>query len=393
MKFLAHKKALLSITALCATSMMVAQTVTVPVTLPDTVLTKLVQQHIIQMVNGVPVKNQQPVTIGPVQQQYQPVQRQVVASPFQKQPDAVVVKPVAQPMQNVPQPAATPSRMVGDTIRQHMVVDMVDTIRRVVIMEQQVPMYGAYGTNGQQKEPEIALINGRYIERISRDDLKATFIPKGQWMLGASVNYQGWDNNDTDFLVLKNMNLDGHIFSVSPAFGYFVANNIAIGARYSYSRNYFFLGDFDLNLGEDFNISLKDLYYLNHKHEGSIFMRNYMPLFGSKTFGFFSEIRATYSQTVGKNSTGDPAKENFDGVYEKTHSVGLGFTPGICIFTTNFAALECSIGVMGVNYKWTDQKHYEDNADEPVYEKRSQSGGANFKINIFSVNLGMTLYL
>lgn len=233
----------------------------------------------------------------------------------------------------------------------------------------------------------------RKIERVDRSDLNATFIPKGQWMLGGTVNYQEWDSNDTDFLVLKNMNLDGHVFSVSPAFGYFVAKNTAIGLRYNYNRNYFFLGDFDLNLGEDMNISLHDLYYLQHKHEGNFFVRTYMPLFGSKVFGFFSEVRANYSYTEGKNSTGDPAKENFDGVYEQGHSIGLGFTPGLCVFATNFAAVECSVGMLGLNYRWTDQKHYEDNADLPVYTKRSQSGGANFKFNLFSINIGMTLYL
>lgn len=235
--------------------------------------------------------------------------------------------------------------------------------------------------------------NKRHIQRVDRDELKAVFVPKGQWMFGSTINYQEWDNNETDLLVLKNMDLEGHVFSVSPALGYFVANNIAIGARYSYSRNYFFLGDFDLNLGEDLNISLQDLYYLNHKHEGSFFVRTYAPLFGSKAFGFFSEVRATYAQANGKNSTGDPAKENFDGVYETSHSVGLGFTPGLCAFFTDFAAVECSVGMLGVKYRWTDQKHYEDNADLPIYSKRSQSGGANFKFNLFSINIGLTFYL
>lgn len=51
-----------------------------------------------------------------------------------------------------------------------------------------------------------------------------------------------------------------------------------MGARFSYKRNYLDLGNFDLNLGEDFKISLKDLYYLEHKYEASCFIRTYMPI-------------------------------------------------------------------------------------------------------------------
>ena len=236
----------------------------------------------------------------------------------------------------------------------------------------------------------------RRIERVDRGDLNATFIPKGLWMLGATVNYRSWENENQNLLVLKDLNMDGHTFSVSPAFGYFVKNNVAIGLRYNYSRNYFYLGNMDLNLGEDFNISLDDLYYLEHKHQGSFFVRTYMPIFGSKVMGFFSELRATYARTNGKNSTGrrdeDLGINTLDGTYENVNMVQLGFTPGLCCFVTDFAAVECSIGVLGIDYKWSKYKNL--HPDMPEYEYgKSRSGGANFKFNMFSINIGMTFYL
>ena len=103
------------------------------------------------------------------------------------------------------------------------------------------------------------LTHKRHIQRVDRSAVKAVFVPKGLWMMGATVNYMQWDNQNENLLVLKNLNIDGHSLSVSPAFGYFVKNNFAIGLRYNYGRNYFFLGSMDLNLGEDFNISLEDL--------------------------------------------------------------------------------------------------------------------------------------
>ena len=228
-------------------------------------------------------------------------------------------------------------------------------------------------------------MRGRRLQRVDRDALKAVFIPKGQWMLGGSVNFQEWDTDNINLLVLKNMDVEGHIFSASPYFGYFVANNIAIGARYNYLRNYFYMGNFDLNLGEDFNISLEDLYYLEHKHEASAFLRTYMPLGKSNVFGFFGEIRGTYAYANGKNSTGSGAE--FDGSYEHVHSLQLSFCPGMTAFVTDFMAVEASIGVMGLKYRWKDQK------TNQVEKGSSKMGGANFKFNLFSVNLGMTFYL
>ena len=236
----------------------------------------------------------------------------------------------------------------------------------------------------------------RHIQRVDRGELKATFIPKGMWMCGTTVNYREWENENQNLLVLKNLNMEGHTFSVSPYVGYFVARNLAIGLRYSYSRNYFYLGDLNVNLGEDFNVNLEDLYYLEHKHEGGIFMRNYMPLFGSKIFGAFAEVRATYSRANGKNSTGrrdlDSDINTLDGTYETVHKVQLGVSPGLCIFVTDFAAVETSIGVLGVDYKWSNFKNVHPNSTEYEYGK-SHSGGANFKFNIFSINIGMTFYL
>lgn len=230
-------------------------------------------------------------------------------------------------------------------------------------------------------------LNKRHIERVDRDALKATFIPKGQWMVGGTINFQQWDTESMDMLVLKNMQYNAYTFSGSPYFGYFVKNNLAIGGRYSYSRNNFQLDKFDLNLGEDFNISLADLAYIGHRHQASAFLRNYMPIGKSKIFAFFTEIDATYAQNISKNSTGRVEDKTFDGTYLKTNAVQLGFMPGMSAFITDFAAMECSIGVMGLDYKWGNA------TANQVETSKIQSGGASFQLNLFSVNIGMTFYL
>ena len=228
----------------------------------------------------------------------------------------------------------------------------------------------------------------RKIERVPRESLKATFVPKGQWMLGGTVNYSEWDTDNYNLLVLKDVNIEGHTFSGSPYFGYFVANNIAIGGRYNYTRNYFYLGELDMNIGIE--IALDDLYYLGHTHTADFFTRTYLPIGKSNVFGFFAEIRAGYAHSVSKNSTG--SGEGYEGSFTKCHTLQLNVCPGMSCFVTDFLAAEASIGIMGVKYRWLNQKT-SSNKTKMVETGRSRSGGANFKFNFLSINLGLTFYL
>ena len=247
------------------------------------------------------------------------------------------------------------------------------------------PGVGITFFGNQQLSPNEVVMHGRHMQRIDPSLSKSVFIPKGQWLVGGDVSYNEWDDDNLNYLVLKNIDFEGHTFSCSPFFGYFIANNIAVGGRFSYSRYFFNLGNFDLNLGEDLNISLQDLYYLEHFYQGSLYVRAYQSLFGSRVFGFFADLRATYGYAAGKNTTGSGTE--YDGTYEHVHSVQLGFCPGLTVFVTDFMAVETSVGVMGLKYKWADQE------TNRIEQGTKKSGSANFKINLFSINLGLAFYL
>lgn len=227
----------------------------------------------------------------------------------------------------------------------------------------------------------------RKIERVPRELMKSTFVPKGQWMVGGTINFSEWDTDNYNLMVLKNVDVEGHAFSASPYFGYFVAKNLAVGGRYNYTRNYFFLGNLDLNLGEGLSIDLEDIYYLGHTHNLDFFVRPYLSLSKSNTFGAFVEIRGGYSHTKSKNSTGDYKKNNYDGSYTNTNTIQLNVCPGMAVFATDFLAVEASIGIMGLKYRWVDQ------TTNQVEKGKSHTGGANFKFNFLSVNIGLTFYL
>ena len=177
----------------------------------------------------------------------------------------------------------------------------------------------------------------------------------------------------------------GYTFNVSPYAGYFFRDNVAAGMRFSYNRTYLYMDNFELNLGEYFNINLKDLYWLEHKYEVGGFLRTYMPIGKSKIFGLFNEVRLTYGYATGKNSTGSGTE--YDGTFERTHSLQIGIAPGMAAFVTDWSAVEVSVGVMGYNFKWVNQK-----TNQIETGKRRTSSG-NFKINLFAINIGMTFYL
>ena len=227
-----------------------------------------------------------------------------------------------------------------------------------------------------------------YVEQrgmIKRETTKTVFIPKGQWMVGGQIAWNQWNNDNLNYLVLKDINFEGHTFSVGPYFGYFFAPNMALGARLSYKRYYMNLGEFDLNLGDDFNIGLKDLYYLQHNYESSLFLRSYLPIGKSKIFGLFGEFQLNYEFSEGKNSTG--RAETFTGVYEKVHSLEAGIAGGMAVFVTDFMAAEVMLNVGGYRLKWGRQN------TNKIEEGRLNSSGANFRINLFSVKFGVTYYL
>ena len=238
------------------------------------------------------------------------------------------------------------------------------------------------------KEEKADYVKQTYAQQrgmISRDAAKTVFIPKGQWMLGGQVAWNQWNNDNLNYLVLKDINFEGYTFSAGPYFGYFFANNMAVGARFSYKRYYINLGEFDLNLGDDFNIGLKDLYYLQHNYENTIFMRSYLPIGTSNIFGLFGEFQLNYTFSEGKNSTG--RDETFTGVYEKVHNLEIGIAGGMAVFLTDHVAAEVMLNVGGYRFKWGKQN------TNNVEEGKLTNSGANFRINLFSIKFGMTYYL
>lgn len=229
----------------------------------------------------------------------------------------------------------------------------------------------------------VKVRKARY-QKLVRMPEGAVFVPKGQLMVGGTIGASSEKLTDASLLIIQNVNANGYNFSAAPYFAGFVADNFCVGTKFRYNRMMLDLGSIDLNLTDDMNFGLKDFYFINHKYEGQVFARYYLAIANSKMFGMFAEGRLTYAYSEGKNTIGTGA--DMSGTYQMKHSVGFSVNPGLCVFLTNNAAFEVSLGILGVDYSWKRQ------ITNQIDNGYITSGGANFKLNFLSINLGVSVF-
>ena len=212
-----------------------------------------------------------------------------------------------------------------------------------------------------------------------------TFVPKGQWVVGSSVSYSEHNEQNYQFLVIDGFNSDGYTFKISPMFCYAFRDNVAAGGRFSYGRTLTKLDGVTLNLDESTQFDVNDMYQLKHSYSAMGVLRNYINLGTSKRFGLFAETRLEIGGSQSKVVTKDGT--SLTGTYTKTTDFGIGVAPCIVAFINNYTAVEVSIGVLGLDFSKVKQ------TTDQVYIGERSSSSANFKINLFSIGLGIAFYL
>ncbi len=210
------------------------------------------------------------------------------------------------------------------------------------------------------------------------------FVPKDSWTGGITFSYMEAAADNYQFLVLDEMKGEGYTFKVSPHAAYFIRNDLAVGLRADYKRTYLDVGNINIDLGDDLTFDISDYSYLSHGVNTSAFVRSYMSLGASKIFGFFAEASLTYGFSQGKIVSG--TGKDLSGTYQKTHHFQVGCTPGLTAFVTNNMAVEVSVDILGLDFRWINQKTNQ--IETGTFRKSS----ADFSINLFSVNLGICTY-
>lgn len=226
---------------------------------------------------------------------------------------------------------------------------------------------------------------GGYAQDTQKKLPSKVFVPKGQWIVGSSVSYSEHTENNYDFLVIEKINSDGYSFKLSPMFAYALKDNMALGGRFKYGRTLVRMDETQLNLDDETSFDINNIYQLKHSYSAMAIFRNYIPLGDSKRFAVFSETQLEVGGSQSKVSNGKG--EALTGTYSKSTDLGFGVSPGMVAFINNYTAVEVSIGVLGVNLSKTRQ------VTNQVETGEQSSTSANFKINIFSIGLGIAFYL
>lgn len=221
----------------------------------------------------------------------------------------------------------------------------------------------------------------------------SVFIPKGSVGFGAAFSYGTYDlgnsANDYGYKALFGMlgGIQANMVSgsVSPHVSYFVMDNLSVGGRFDFKRNKFDVGSASLSLTEDMSFGINDFHYFKDSYGGAVFARYFIPFGSSKRFAMFSELRATggYAQSETYKLT-DLDKH---GTYQDIYDFEIGVVPGLCAFVTNEVALEVAVGLVGLNYQKVVQK------TNQVGTSVMENSGANFKINLLNISLGISIYI
>lgn len=217
-------------------------------------------------------------------------------------------------------------------------------------------------------------------------DANNIFVPRGQWIFGGGASYSTHRNDHYDFVVIEDIQSDGYTFKVNPMVAYAVRDNMAVGARFIYSRSLLKVDGAELSLGDEasgMNLSAEEYYKLRHSYLAAAVWRQYIPLGKDKRLALFNEVTLAAGGHQTKFASGVPVK----GTYESGFEASLGVSPGLVAFVNNMMAVELNVGVLGLNYDQSRQIRNQ------VSTADIRTSYMNFNINLLAINLGVVFYL
>lgn len=228
------------------------------------------------------------------------------------------------------------------------------------------------------------LIKIKAIGRYDRGILNYRFVPKGKWIGGLTFSYVNLDSDDSSLLysIIGDVDASFTTKSIHPFVGYALRDNVVVGAKFGYNHVIGDLGNLDLNLGDDLSFNIGNMRYTEDMYSFGVFNRSYIGLDENGIFGLFNETALTYKRGTSKFSNGEG--EDMSQTETNVNEIHLGINPGVAVYITKNVCAEMSFGVAGFKYRWEEQR------DESGEIGKRNSSGANFKINLFNINIGIT---
>lgn len=253
-------------------------------------------------------------------------------------------------------------------------------LERVIVRDTVFLPQSAY----DEFQDSVNIIRTKAVGRFDRRIKNYKFIPKNKWIGGLTFSYVNFDSEDSRLLysLLKDFDCNFRTFSIKPFWGYAIRDNVVVGMKLGYNHTIAQLDNISLDV-EDLDISLKDIRYAEDTYSVAVFHRSYVGLDRGKRFGLFNETTLSYN--TGTSSFSRGAEDTLKRTDTTINELHLGINPGLAVFIMQNVCAEISFGVVGFKYRVEKQKN---NLGETG--KRSDSG-ADFKINLFNINIGITL--
>ena len=222
--------------------------------------------------------------------------------------------------------------------------------------------------------------------RYDRGIFAYLFVPIGQFSFGLQASYGEISTVDLQMLnLISNLNFSAKSYSVKPHMSYFYKHNKEVGVRFGLSSTDFDLKSLSADIMDDISFDMRDVAYKTKTTSVSVFRRSYIGLDRGRRFALFNEVALRYDRGTGTFSRlyNDEPKE--------TKSTGnafrLDFSPGMCVFIQEKVAFNVSFGIFG--WYWKREHQVTNGVDEGTFS----SSGANFKFNLFNLNMGVSVYL
>lgn len=208
----------------------------------------------------------------------------------------------------------------------------------------------------------------KYLEgRFGGAEEESVFIEKGRHALGIkvgfrSINASGDDVTNAGYSLLSLLNIGKgqlKIWSVSPRFSTFIANDLSLGLEFNYSG---YAVDTDLRLdfrdiinseSDALNVTISNRSMVHHAGGAALVLRKYVPVLGSQYVAVFAEgrLQGTYGATTSApRDLKDVNRERLS----QDFSIGLKAGGGLA-FKLKDNALTLSVPLIGIVYNRTKQ--------------------------------------
>lgn len=222
--------------------------------------------------------------------------------------------------------------------------------------------------------------------RYDRGLFNYLYIVPGSWQFGLSASYGEFNTDDVQVLsMLKDVDFNGKLYSIKPSVAYCFRSNQTMGLRLNYTRGKADLANLSVDIDDDMNFELHDVSYYSQTYSLGVFYRNYVGLNRNKRFAVFNEVSLDFSS--GQSRFKRYYNEELSDTRTITRGASLNFSPGVCVFIQENAAFNVSFGVFGVKFNKESQ------TTNGIDEGSRFSSGANFKFNIFNINLGIMVVI